>query len=195
VSATSSIRGDHATTFFHVTKEETIASGNLGQGSSNSLNFTPSVVSPLRCRSGCGLTGFRIRGTRPNRINATVNGIPLNDAESHWRLLGEYASTLASSVKNIQITWRRTSTNGGGYFWAGGPKGAFFFSKLFFPPPKKTGILKTRGGGGTRPMQEIRQLFLCVCNTRSNSVKAGQDPHNRFASGCTPLQNHFRIAS
>ena len=50
-----------------------------------------------------------IRGTDLTRINVTVNGIPLNDAESHgvyWVDLPD----LSSSVENIQVQ------RGVGYF-------------------------------------------------------------------------------
>jgi len=52
---------------------------------------------------GIGYTGLRIRGTDPTRINVTLNGIPVNDAESHnvfWVDLPD----VVGSTNNIQIT-------------------------------------------------------------------------------------------
>ncbi len=105
------------TTFTTVTKEE-IAKRNLGQDIPILLNFTPSVVSHSDAGAGIGYTGLRIRGTDQTRINATVNGIPLNDAESHgvfWVNMPDFAS----SVENVQIQRGvGTSTNGAATFGA-----------------------------------------------------------------------------
>jgi iron complex outermembrane recepter protein len=65
-----------------------------------------------------GYTGLRIRGTDANRINMTVNGIPLNDAESHgvWFV---NMPDFAGSTENIQIQRGvGTSTNGAAAFGA-----------------------------------------------------------------------------
>ncbi|HSF53287.1 MAG TPA: TonB-dependent receptor, partial [Algoriphagus sp.] len=70
------------TTFSNVDKSE-IAKRNLGQDIPILLQYTPSVVSYSDAGAGVGYTGLRIRGSDQTRINATVNGIPMNDAESH----------------------------------------------------------------------------------------------------------------
>lgn len=105
------------TTFTTVVKSE-IVKRNLGQDIPILLNFTPSVVSFSDAGAGVGYTGLRIRGTDQTRINATVNGIPLNDAESHgvfWVNMPDFAS----SVENIQIQRGvGTSTNGAATFGA-----------------------------------------------------------------------------
>jgi len=105
------------TTFSTVDKSE-IAKRNLGQDIPILLNFTPSVVSFSDAGAGVGYTGLRIRGSDQTRINATVNGIPLNDAESHgvfWVNMPDFAS----SVDNIQIQRGvGTSTNGAATFGA-----------------------------------------------------------------------------
>jgi iron complex outermembrane recepter protein len=91
---------------------------NLGQDLPFLLNNTPSVVVNSDAGAGIGYTGIRIRGTDASRINVTVNGIPLNDAESHgvfWVNMPDFAS----SVDNIQIQRGvGTSTNGAGAFGA-----------------------------------------------------------------------------
>lgn len=105
------------TTFSNVDKSE-IAKRNLGQDIPILLNFTPSVVSYSDAGAGVGYTGLRIRGSDQTRINATVNGIPLNDAESHgvfWVNMPDFAS----SVENVQIQRGvGTSTNGAATFGA-----------------------------------------------------------------------------
>ncbi|MDJ1479019.1 TonB-dependent receptor [Cytophagaceae bacterium YF14B1] len=105
------------TTFTSVDKE-TLAKQNLGQDLPFLLNQTPSVVVSSDAGAGVGYTGIRIRGSDPTRINVTVNGIPMNDAESHgvyWVNMPDFAS----SVDNIQIQRGvGTSTNGAASFGA-----------------------------------------------------------------------------
>ncbi|WP_200975414.1 TonB-dependent receptor [Echinicola sp. 20G] len=105
------------TTFQTITKEE-LAKNNLGQDIPILLNYTPSVVTHSDAGAGIGYTGMRIRGSDQTRINVTVNGIPMNDAESHgvfWVNMPDFAS----SVDNIQIQRGvGTSTNGAATFGA-----------------------------------------------------------------------------
>ncbi len=66
------------------------------------LEGTPSLVTTSDAGHGIGYSGLRIRGTDPTRINVTLNGIPVNDAESHnvfWVDLPD----IASSTTNIQV--------------------------------------------------------------------------------------------
>ncbi len=97
---------------------EKIRSKNLGKDIPFLLELTPSLVSTSDAGTGIGYTGFRIRGTDANRTNVTVNGIPLNDAESHsvfWVNMPDFSS----SVQNIQIQRGvGTSTNGAAAFGA-----------------------------------------------------------------------------
>ncbi len=105
------------TTFKTIEKGE-LNKNNLGQDIPFLLNFTPSVVSHSDAGNGIGYTGLRIRGSDQTRINVTVNGIPLNDAESHgvfWVNMPDFAS----SVDNIQIQRGvGSSTNGAATFGA-----------------------------------------------------------------------------
>ncbi|MBK9390988.1 MAG: TonB-dependent receptor [Bacteroidetes bacterium] len=82
------------------------------------LSLTPSFVETSEAGNGIGYTGLRIRGTDGNRINVTLDGIPLNDAESQqvfWVDLPD----IASSVDNIQVQrGAGTSSNGAGAFGA-----------------------------------------------------------------------------
>ncbi len=95
-----------------------IKTRNFGQDMPYLLSSTPSLVTSSDAGNGIGYTSMRIRGTDANRINVTVNGIPLNDAESHsvyWVDLPD----LATSVDNIQIQRGvGTSTNGAAAFGA-----------------------------------------------------------------------------
>lgn len=102
-------------TYTNITKEE-LEERNLGQDVPYLLNQAPSIVTTSDAGAGIGYTGIRIRGVDPARINVTINGIPLNDAESHgvfWVDLPD----IASSIENIQIQRGvGTSTNGAAAF-------------------------------------------------------------------------------
>ncbi|NMC36743.1 MAG: TonB-dependent receptor [Bacteroidales bacterium] len=91
---------------------------NLGQDLPFLIGLTPSLVETSEAGTGIGYTSFRIRGTDGSRINITMDGIPLNDAESQqvfWVDLPD----LASSVDNIQVQRGvGTSSNGAGAFGA-----------------------------------------------------------------------------
>ena len=82
------------------------------------LGLTPSFVETSEAGNGIGYTNLRIRGTDANRINVTIDGIPLNDPESQqvfWVDLPD----IASSAENIQVQRGvGTSTNGAGAFGA-----------------------------------------------------------------------------
>ncbi|MFN8241303.1 MAG: TonB-dependent receptor [Bacteroidales bacterium] len=82
------------------------------------IGMTPSLVETSESGTGLGYTNLRIRGSDANRINVTLDGIPLNDAESQqvfWVDLPD----LASSIDNIQVQRGvGTSTNGAGAFGA-----------------------------------------------------------------------------
>jgi len=69
-------------TFQNLNKKE-IDKQNFGQDLPFLLNLTPSTVVSSDAGAGIGYTGIRIRGTDPTRTNVTINGVPINDAESH----------------------------------------------------------------------------------------------------------------
>lgn len=99
----------------NMSKEE-IEANNLGVDLPYLLDQTPSVVVTSDAGAGVGYTGIRIRGTDPTRISVTVNGIPINDAESQGSFLVNMPD-FASSTDNVQIQRGvGTSTNGAGAF-------------------------------------------------------------------------------
>ena len=87
-----------------------------GQGVPALLSVLPSVVMTSDAGTGIGYAGFRIRGADATRVNVTVNGVPVNDAESHtvfWVNMPDFAS----SVENIQVQrGAGASVNGAGAF-------------------------------------------------------------------------------
>lgn len=97
---------------------EEIARQNMGQDIPYLLQLTPSFVATSDAGGGIGYTNFRIRGTDMNRINVAVNGIPLNDAESHGTWFVDQPD-LASSIENVQVQrGAGTSANGAAAFGA-----------------------------------------------------------------------------
>lgn len=100
-----------------VGKEE-LKAKNFGQDMPTLLEFTPSVVTTSDAGAGVGYSGLRIRGVDASRINVTINGVPVNDPESHdvyWVNMPD----LVGSVENIQIQRGvGSSTNGAASFGA-----------------------------------------------------------------------------
>ena len=115
----SATRADERTpmTYTTVSKAE-LNKNNLGQDVPFLLRWTPSTVVTSDAGTGIGYTGIWIRGSDPTRVNVTINGIPLNDAESqgvYWVDLPDFAS----STEDIQIQRGvGASTNGTGAFGA-----------------------------------------------------------------------------
>lgn len=116
ISATR-VEDKSPTTFSNISKEE-IAEQNLGQDIPYLLQSIPSTVISSDAGAGVGYTGIRIRGTDITRINVTLNGIPLNDPESHgvfWVNMPDFSS----SIESIQVQRGvGTSTNGTAAFGA-----------------------------------------------------------------------------
>ncbi len=110
--------GNHAPLAYSSIEGDILKKSNAAQDMPYLLSLTPSIVETSEAGNGVGYTGMRIRGTDANRINVTIDGIPLNDPESHtvfWVDLPD----LASSVDNIQIQRGvGTSSNGAGSFGA-----------------------------------------------------------------------------
>jgi len=101
----------------NLSKDE-IEERNLGQDVPILLNFLPNVVTTSDAGGGVGYTGIRVRGSDATRVNVTINGIPLNDSESHsvyWVNMPDFAS----STQSIQLQRGvGASTNGAGAFGA-----------------------------------------------------------------------------
>lgn len=97
---------------------EEIGVKNLAQDLPLLVEHTPSMVVTTDAGAGVGYSGMRIRGSDATRVNVNINGIPLNDSESHgvfWVNLPD----LATSVERIQIQRGvGPSTNGSGAFGA-----------------------------------------------------------------------------
>ena len=82
------------------------------------LQMTPSMVATSDAGAGMGYTSMRVRGTDGTRINVTINGVPINNPESH-RVYWVNMPDLASSLNSVQVQrGAGTSTNGAAAFGA-----------------------------------------------------------------------------
>ncbi|MCE4564780.1 TonB-dependent receptor [Maribellus sp. CM-23] len=101
--------------YSNVSKEQ-LESQNLGQDIPYLLQLTPSFVATSDAGAGVGYTNFRIRGTDLNRINVTIDGIPISESESHGTWFVDIPD-LASSLENVQVQRGvGTSANGAAAF-------------------------------------------------------------------------------
>ena len=115
----TALRADEQTPVAYTNLDATaIAQRNSGRDIPFLMEQTPSVVATSDAGAGIGYTNIRVRGSDITRINVTVNGIPINDAESNgvfWVNMPD----LASSTNSIQLQRGvGTSTNGAGAFGA-----------------------------------------------------------------------------
>jgi len=118
VMISASVAGNKTPMAYNNLSREMIEEKNMGQDIPYLLQLTPSFVATSDGGAGIGYTNFRIRGTDMNRINVAVNGIPLNDAESHGTWFVDQPD-LASSLENVQIQrGAGTSANGAAAFGA-----------------------------------------------------------------------------
>jgi iron complex outermembrane receptor protein len=116
VNISANRTGSNSTFAFSLINKKELEKNNLGKDMVSFLNFLPSVVTTSDAGNGIGYSGIRIRGSDATRVNVTINGIPVNDAESHqvyWVDLPD----LVSSVEDIQVQRGiGSSTNGSGAF-------------------------------------------------------------------------------
>lgn len=95
-----------------------IRSINTGRDIPILLQTLPNVVTTSDAGNGIGYTGIRVRGSDATRTNVTINGVPINDAESQgtfWVNMPDLASSAGS------ITVQRglgSSLSGAGAFGA-----------------------------------------------------------------------------
>lgn len=114
---TTRVTNNNGMAYSNLSKTE-IDKNNLGQDAPYLLNQLPNVVTNSDAGNGVGYTGIKIRGSDITRINVTINGVPVNDAESQ----GVYFVNMpdfSSSVNNIQMQRGvGASSNGAGAFGA-----------------------------------------------------------------------------
>ena len=95
---------------------ETIARNSYGYDIPSVLALTPSMIATNETGIGIGGTSMRLRGTDATRLNVTVNGVPLNNPDSHAMYWYD-TPDLISAVGTMQIQrGAGISTNGTGVF-------------------------------------------------------------------------------
>ncbi len=100
-----------------ITKKE-INKRNLGQDIPTLMNQATSVVTSTDTGTGIGYSSIRIRGLSERSINVTLNGVPLNDAESQgvfWVNMPDMASSVNAMTIQRGVG---TSSNGMAAFGA-----------------------------------------------------------------------------
>ena len=125
---------------------------NMGQNLPFLLQRTPSLVVTSDDGLGVGYADFRVRGTASSRINMTINGVPLNDAESQG-VFWVNMTDMAASMNSVDVQRGvGTSTNGAAAFGAS--------------------VNMSMGEANPRPYAELT-LNGGSYNTFRESVKAG----------------------
>lgn len=103
---------------FSAYSREQIDERNYGEDIPSILANMPSVVISSESGTGIGSTSLRVRGSDPSRINVTLNGVPMNDAETH-SVYWYDTPDLVSSIGSLQLQRGvGTSTAGTGAFGA-----------------------------------------------------------------------------
>ncbi|MBL7704176.1 MAG: TonB-dependent receptor [Taibaiella sp.] len=115
----NALRLGHKSPFaFSDVRKKDIEKLNDGRDLPYLLDQTPSILVNSDAGNGVGYTDIRVRGTDNSRINLTVNGIPVNDAESQGIFFVNFPD-IASSTSSIQVQRGvGSSTNGSGAFGA-----------------------------------------------------------------------------
>jgi iron complex outermembrane recepter protein len=160
--------------------QQQIATQNTGVDLPVLLNQTTGLVSFSDAGAGTGYTGLRLRGSDITRINVTLNGVPVNDAESQGVFFVNFPD-LASSAQSIQIQRGvGSSTNGPGAFG-----GSININSLDLPSKKYVtagldngtfNTLKTNIKLGTGT---IKNKFNC--NARLSRIKSNGFVRNGFS--------------
>ncbi|MGN0007274.1 MAG: TonB-dependent receptor [Alistipes sp.] len=116
VEVTATRAKDHTPTVRTDLSHEQIARGSYALDIPSLLALTPAMIATNETGIGIGGTSIRLRGTDATRLNVTVNGVPVNNPDSH-SVYWYDTPDLLSSVGSIQIQrGAGTSTNGTGAF-------------------------------------------------------------------------------
>ena len=96
--------------------EEEILSHSYGTDLPTALALTPSLIATNETGIGIGATSIRLRGTDATRINVTINGVAMNNPDSHSMYWYD-TPDLISSVGSVQVQrGAGVTTNGSGAF-------------------------------------------------------------------------------
>lgn len=96
--------------------KEAIVRSSYGTDLPSALALTPSIIATNETGIGIGATSIRLRGTDATRINVTINGVAMNNPDSHSMYWYD-TPDLISSVGSVQVQrGAGVSTNGAGAF-------------------------------------------------------------------------------
>ena len=96
--------------------QQQIEQNNYGLDIPSILALTPSMLATNETGIGIGGTSIRLRGTDATRLNVTINGVSMNNPDSHSMYWYD-TPDLVSAVGDIQVQrGAGTSTNGTGAF-------------------------------------------------------------------------------
>lgn len=96
--------------------KEQIEKQNYGLDIPSLLQLTPSMVATNETGIGIGGTSMRLRGSDATRLNVTINGVAMNNPDSHAMYWYD-TPDLVSAVGDMQVQrGAGTSTNGTGAF-------------------------------------------------------------------------------
>jgi iron complex outermembrane receptor protein len=147
-------------------QEGTLVDLNNGLDVPYLIQWTPSITQSSDAGTGMGYTYLRMRGIDQAQINVTLNGVPLNDPESHG-VFWVNTPDLTSSVSSIQIQRGvGTSTVGSGAF--GGS-----ISMEVGVPEKETSTKVIFGGGSfgaSRATYMINSGSLGILNSKNKPL-------------------------
>ncbi len=97
-------------------KKSTIQKNNYGLDIPSVLALTPSMIATNETGIGIGATSIRLRGTDATRLNVTINGVSMNNPDSHAMYWYD-TPDLLSAIGTIQVQrGAGISTNGTGAF-------------------------------------------------------------------------------
>ena len=145
IEATRSAQNDPVT-FSNISKT-TIRKLNVGQDPSNLLqSAAPSIVAYSDAGTGIGnYVQFRMRGISQNRINVTLNGVPLNDMIDQGVFFSNF-SDFTSNVESMQVQRGVSASNVGVASYGGAVN---FESINLFTDDARTNLQLTTGSFGT----------------------------------------------
>jgi len=96
--------------------KESIIRSSYGTDLPSALALTPSLIATNETGVGIGATSIRLRGTDATRINVTINGVAMNNPDSHSMYWYD-TPDLISSVGSVPVQrGAGVSTNGSGAF-------------------------------------------------------------------------------
>ena len=95
---------------------EEIAQNSYGYDIPSLLALTPSMIATNEAGIGIGATSMRLRGTSAQRLNVTINGVSMNNPDSHSMYWYD-TPDLVSTIGSVQVQrGAGISTNGTGAF-------------------------------------------------------------------------------